>query len=96
MKKSVFKKYKRKQDVLRRSIIKVKIQLNNFHLYAENNFNKVYESLSEEEREAQREILNSFQWDNWNDLEYRLKERYSDNYGDFQSKSFEIDGIAIY
>lgn len=35
-------------------------------------------------------------WNDWHDLEDRLKERLMDNYLAYQSYLFEVNGVAVY
>ena len=71
---------------------KVERKLAVFSRWSEIFFHRNYDNLPEEERQRLRNIMNSWNWNDWHDLDDRLKSRLIDNY--MLSKDLEFETIC--
>lgn len=78
-----------KQDKLNLALQRVQKKLTHFKQLSETHFYEPYETMSEEERQKWRNEMNSWQWNDWNDLETRIEDRIKDNCFDYSQWHFD-------
>lgn len=88
--------FKNKEKALNKAKLRVEKKLNSFTEYAENFLHNPFYELTPEQLEEVRSKIDSFQWNDWHDLEYRISERLTENYFDYKSYLFEKNGFTTY
>ena len=81
-----------KQDRLKAALERVQKKLAEFKYLAETHFYEPYDKISEEERQKWRDEMNTWKWNDWNDLETRIENRIVDNYMDYNQHFFDTHG----
>ena len=81
-----------KQDRLKAALERVQKKLAEFKQLSETHFYEPYDQISEEERQKWRDEMDTWKWNDWNDLETRIENRLIDNYSDYNQYFFDKHG----
>jgi len=89
-------KFVLKQLKLERALTVVKVKLVCFAETADREFHQVYETLTPEEVHEKRAMFDSWNWNNWHDLQYRLEDRLRDNWSAYHDWHWNKFGFNAY
>lgn len=89
-------KYINRQRNLQKAEARVKAKLNSFADYAEKNLHKPFNRLTDEQKEAVRAKINTFNWNRYHDMENNIENRLKDNWSRFKDWHFDKHGFNTY
>ena len=91
-----YSKASKKHRNLHKALKRVQDRLESFKAFAEENLHHPYDKLTDEEKTAVRAKIDTFNWNDWHDLNDRIEERIIDNKLEWTSFCFEKYGFAAY
>ncbi len=86
----------KKQQQLNKALTKVQNKLATMAEICQKEFYDKFDSMSDEQKDFWRAEFDTWNWNNWHDLEDRIVSRLKDNYSNYCSWHFEEKGWVAF